>query len=136
MSWYKKKKQKLMLFKVDFEKAFDTVSGKYLDHMLTNLRFSNKWRMWIEMCLHSARASVLVNGSPFCEFSIKPVLGQGDPLSPFLFIIVMEGLHLALKDAVSNDLIRGIKVGDTGLNISHLFYADDVVILSGTRETR
>nr|GEZ09611.1 RNA-directed DNA polymerase, eukaryota, reverse transcriptase zinc-binding domain protein [Tanacetum cinerariifolium] len=130
MSWYKKKKQKLMLFKVDFEKAFDTISWKYLDHMLTNVGFGNKWRRWIQMCLHSARASVWVNGSPSCEFSIKRFLGQGDPLSPFFFIIVMGGLHLALKDAVSTGLIRDIKMGDTGLNISHLFFADNVVILS------
>nr|GEY26716.1 putative RNA-directed DNA polymerase, eukaryota, reverse transcriptase zinc-binding domain protein [Tanacetum cinerariifolium] len=87
-------------------------------------------RRWIQMCLHSAQASVLVNGVHSCEFLIKCGLRQGDPLSPFLFIIVMEGLHLALKDAVSNGLIRGLKVRDTGLNISHLFYPDDVVILS------
>ncbi|GKA29578.1 putative RNA-directed DNA polymerase, eukaryota, reverse transcriptase zinc-binding domain protein [Tanacetum coccineum] len=85
LKWYKKKKQKLMLFKVDFEKDFDTVSWKYLDHMPRNL------------------------GSPSCEFSIKHGVRQGDPLSPLLFIIVMEGLHLALKDAVSTCLLRGTK---------------------------
>ena len=55
---------------------------------------------------------------------------SSDPLSPFLFIIVMEGLHLALKDAVDTGLLRGTKVGATNYNISHLFYADDVVIVS------
>nr|GEY23019.1 putative RNA-directed DNA polymerase, eukaryota, reverse transcriptase zinc-binding domain protein [Tanacetum cinerariifolium] len=78
------------------------------------------------MCLHSARASVLVNGSPTREFSIKRGLCQGDPLSLFLFIIVMEGLHYALKDAVSSGLLCGTKVGNTNFNISHLFYPDDV----------
>ncbi|GJT27404.1 RNA-directed DNA polymerase, eukaryota, reverse transcriptase zinc-binding domain protein [Tanacetum coccineum] len=73
-----RKKQKLMIFKVDFEKAFDTVSWKYLDHMLLSLGFGCKWRRWIHMCLHSARASVLVNGSPTSEFSIKRGLRQGD----------------------------------------------------------
>ncbi|GJU12941.1 putative RNA-directed DNA polymerase, eukaryota, reverse transcriptase zinc-binding domain protein [Tanacetum coccineum] len=130
MSWYKKKKRNLMLFKVDFEKAFDTVSWKFLDHMLSSLGFGNKWHRWINVCLHSARASVLINGSPTSEFSIKRGLRQGDPLSPFLFIIVMEGLHIALKNAVSSGLIQGASIGESGYNISHLFYADDVVIIS------
>ncbi|GKC40667.1 RNA-directed DNA polymerase, eukaryota [Tanacetum coccineum] len=91
---------------------------------------NSKWRRWIKMCLHSTRASVLVNGSPSSEFLIKCGLRQGDPLSPFLFIIVMEGLHLALEDVVSSGLIHGAKVGNSDLYISHLFYANDVVIIS------
>ncbi|GJU43814.1 RNA-directed DNA polymerase, eukaryota, reverse transcriptase zinc-binding domain protein [Tanacetum coccineum] len=71
-----------------------------------------KWRRWIKMCLHSTRMSVLVNGIPSSEFLIKRGLRQGDPLSPFLFIIVMERLHLALEDAVSSGLIHGAKVGN------------------------
>nr|GFA62787.1 putative RNA-directed DNA polymerase, eukaryota, reverse transcriptase zinc-binding domain protein [Tanacetum cinerariifolium] len=101
-----------------------------LDHMLLSLGFGIKWRRWIQSCLQSARSSVLVNGSPSFEFPIKRGLRHGDPLSPFLFLIIMEGLHLALKDVVDAGLIYGSKVGDSGLNISHLFYADDVVIIS------
>ncbi|GJY20142.1 putative RNA-directed DNA polymerase, eukaryota, reverse transcriptase zinc-binding domain protein [Tanacetum coccineum] len=79
-------------------------------------------------CLSSSRASVLVNGSPTSEFSIKRGLRQGDPLSPFLFILVMEGLHNALSIAVSSGLIRGVKFGSPEVTISHLFYVDDVII--------
>ena len=129
MDWYKNQNKKLLIFKVDFEKAFDSVSWKFLDHMLLSLGFGIKWRSWIQACLKSAKSSVLINGSPSSEFSIKRGLRQGDPLSPFLFIIIMEGLHLALKDAVQSCLVRGTKVGDSGMNISHLFYADDVVII-------
>ncbi|GKA15089.1 putative RNA-directed DNA polymerase, eukaryota, reverse transcriptase zinc-binding domain protein [Tanacetum coccineum] len=130
MSWYKKKKKKLMLFKVDFEKAFDTVSWKYLDHMLLSLGFGSKWRRWIQVCLHSARSSVLVNDSLSSEFLIKRGLRQGDPLSHFLFIIVMEGLHIAMQNAVCSGLIREAEIGTSGHKISHLFYTDDVVIIS------
>ncbi|GKG05773.1 RNA-directed DNA polymerase, eukaryota, reverse transcriptase zinc-binding domain protein [Tanacetum coccineum] len=104
----KKKKKKLMLFKVDLKKAFDTVSWKYLDHMLSSLGFGSKWRGWIQVCLHSARSSV---GRPSSEFSIKRGLRQGDPLSPFLFIIVMERLHIAMRNAVCSGLIRGDVIG-------------------------
>nr|GEU51569.1 RNA-directed DNA polymerase, eukaryota, reverse transcriptase zinc-binding domain protein [Tanacetum cinerariifolium] len=130
MSSYKKKKKNLTLFKEDFEKAFDSVSWKFLDHMLLSLGFGNHWRRWIHVCLHSARASVLINGSPSSEFSLKRGLRQGDPLSPFLFIIIMERLHIAFKDVVYSGLISGAMIGDSGFKLSHLFYVDDVVIIS------
>nr|GEW84339.1 RNA-directed DNA polymerase, eukaryota, reverse transcriptase zinc-binding domain protein [Tanacetum cinerariifolium] len=68
IDWYKKRKKK-MLFKVDFEKAFDYVSWKYLDYMLHKLGFGSTWRTWINNCLMSARTSILINGSPTSEFS-------------------------------------------------------------------
>ncbi|GJX25915.1 putative RNA-directed DNA polymerase, eukaryota, reverse transcriptase zinc-binding domain protein [Tanacetum coccineum] len=79
-------------------------------------------------CLSSSWASILVNGSPTSEFSIKCGLKKGDPLSHFLFILVMEGLHNALSTAVSSGLIRGVKFDSPEVTISHLFYADDMII--------
>ncbi|GJS34892.1 RNA-directed DNA polymerase, eukaryota [Tanacetum coccineum] len=57
-------------------------------------------------------------------------LRQGDPLSPFLFIIVMEGLHMDLMEASHSGLICSIKIGSSNITLSHIFYADDVVITS------
>ncbi|XP_071727256.1 uncharacterized protein [Rutidosis leptorrhynchoides] len=111
VSWYKKKNQKALFFKVDFEKAYDSVNWDYLFCMLTTLGFGSKWVSWIKGCLVSARTSVLVNGNPTREFSINRGLRQGDPLSPFLFIIVMEGLHIAFQQAMDIDFVRGIKIG-------------------------
>ncbi|GJU30484.1 putative RNA-directed DNA polymerase, eukaryota, reverse transcriptase zinc-binding domain protein [Tanacetum coccineum] len=128
IDWYKKWKKKMLNFKVNFEKAFDSVSWKYLDFVLHSIGFGLKWRSWIKAFLQSSRALVLVNGSPTSEFSLKRGLRQGDPLSPFLFILVMEGLHVALSNAVSSGLIRGVKFGFPKMNLSHLYYADDVVI--------
>ncbi|GJR73057.1 putative RNA-directed DNA polymerase, eukaryota, reverse transcriptase zinc-binding domain protein [Tanacetum coccineum] len=79
-------------------------------------------------CLSLSWALVLDNGSPTLEFSIKHGLRQGDPLSPFLFIVAMERLHNTLSTAVSSGLIRGVKFDSPEVTISHLFYADDVVI--------
>ncbi|GJZ70972.1 RNA-directed DNA polymerase, eukaryota, reverse transcriptase zinc-binding domain protein, partial [Tanacetum coccineum] len=77
---------------------------------------------------HSSKTSILVNGSPTFEFSIKRGLRQGNPISPFLFILVMEGLHVALSNAVQSGLIHGVKFGSPRITLSHLFYADDVMI--------
>ncbi|GJU29578.1 RNA-directed DNA polymerase, eukaryota, reverse transcriptase zinc-binding domain protein [Tanacetum coccineum] len=111
IDWYKKRKKKMMLFKVDFEKAFDSVSWRYLDYVLDKLGFGIKWRNWIKAELASARTSILINGSPTSEFSLKRALRQGDPLSPFLFIIIMEGLHMALNDGLAANMFHGVKVG-------------------------
>nr|GEX54083.1 reverse transcriptase domain, reverse transcriptase zinc-binding domain protein [Tanacetum cinerariifolium] len=118
-----------MLFKVDFEKAFYSISWKYLDYMLHKLGFGSRWRTWINNCLMSARTSILINGSPTSEFSLKRGLRQGDHLSPFLFIIVIEGLHLALNDGIASNMVHGVRIG-SNIYISHIFYADDVIILS------
>ncbi|GKC10273.1 putative RNA-directed DNA polymerase, eukaryota, reverse transcriptase zinc-binding domain protein, partial [Tanacetum coccineum] len=83
---------------------------------------------WIKACLESSRNSVLINGSPTSEFNVRRGLRQGDPLSPFLFIIIMEGLHMGISDSVRSGLIRGINIGSSNIFLSHLFFANDVVI--------
>ncbi|GJS75512.1 putative RNA-directed DNA polymerase, eukaryota, reverse transcriptase zinc-binding domain protein [Tanacetum coccineum] len=110
IEWYKKRKKKLLIFKVDFEKAFDSKSWNYLIHILDRFGFGNKWYSWIKACLNSSRASILINGSPTSELSIKHGLRQGDPLSPFLFILVMEGLHNAFEEANARDMDNIIRV--------------------------
>ncbi|GJW49517.1 RNA-directed DNA polymerase, eukaryota, reverse transcriptase zinc-binding domain protein [Tanacetum coccineum] len=110
--------------------AFDSISWNYLDHIFDSLGFGLKWLSMIKTCLSSSRASVLVNGSPTFEFSINRGLRQGYPLSPFLFILVMEGLHNAFADAVGNGLISGININNSSINISY-FFTDDVIITTG-----
>ncbi|GKA39306.1 RNA-directed DNA polymerase, eukaryota, reverse transcriptase zinc-binding domain protein, partial [Tanacetum coccineum] len=94
-------------------------------HILDSLEFVHKWRSWIKTCLSSSRASILVNGSPTSEFSINRGLRQGDPLSPFLFILVMEGLHNAFVDAVDDVIITtGWNARDLEniIRVLHVFY--------------
>ncbi|GJY81174.1 RNA-directed DNA polymerase, eukaryota [Tanacetum coccineum] len=68
LSWCKYKKLKAMVFKVDFEKAFDSIRWDYLDDVLKKFGFGDKWCGWINSCLNLAKRSVLVNGSLTPEF--------------------------------------------------------------------
>lgn len=123
----KRNKLERFLFKVDFAKAFDSVEWKYLDSILSGFNFCEKWRHWIRACVESASASVLVNGSPSGEFDLKRGLRQGDPLSPFLFILAAEGLNLLTKKACELGCLKPATVGKLRVPIPILQYADDVV---------
>ncbi|GJV95485.1 RNA-directed DNA polymerase, eukaryota, partial [Tanacetum coccineum] len=128
LSWCKHKKQQAMVFKVDFAKAYDSIRWDFLEDVLTAFGFGPKWCSWIRGCLHSGMASVLLNGSPSSEFQFYCGLKQGDPLAPYLFLLVMESLHLSVSRAIEAGIFKGIKI-DSTLNLSHLFYADDVVFI-------
>ena len=86
---------------------------------------------WIKACVTIAHFSVLVNGSPEGFFGSSCGLRQGDPLSPFLFLLIMEVLSRILKKIEENYLIRGFHVGvanSIGVRISHLLFADDTIL--------
>ncbi|GJX11596.1 putative RNA-directed DNA polymerase, eukaryota, reverse transcriptase zinc-binding domain protein [Tanacetum coccineum] len=129
MAWYRKRSKALMVFKVDFEKAFDSLRWDYLDVIMEKLGFGFKWRMWISGCLKNSRASILINGSPTPELDMFNGLRQGDPMSPFLFILAMEGLHALVSKAVATGLFKGASIGRGNINVSHLLYADDAIFV-------
>ncbi|MCI06467.1 RNA-directed DNA polymerase (Reverse transcriptase), partial [Trifolium medium] len=87
----KRTNKECVIFKVDFEKAYDSVSWSSLDYMLKRIGFGEKWRAWMKACVCCGKLSVLVNGSPTKEVNISRGLKQGDPLAPFLFLLVSEG---------------------------------------------
>ncbi|XP_021971650.1 uncharacterized protein LOC110866811 [Helianthus annuus] len=134
VAWAKKKKEKLLIFKVDFEKAYDSINWKFLFHLMDLMGFPEKWICWIKGCLVSGMGSVLVNGSPTAEFKYKRGLRQGDPLSPFLFIIAMEVINLFMNRVVNLGLFKGFELPNGGPNLSHLCYADDVLFIGSWSE--
>ncbi|GJV91444.1 RNA-directed DNA polymerase, eukaryota, partial [Tanacetum coccineum] len=128
LHWCKRKKKQAMFFKVDFAKAYDLVRWDYFLDVLEAFGFGQIWCKWVRGTFSSARASVLVNGSPSNEFSFHCGLKQGDPLSPFLFILIMESLHLSFSRAVDEGLFKGVQLQGS-ISISHLFYEDDAMFI-------
>ncbi|GAU37762.1 hypothetical protein TSUD_102790 [Trifolium subterraneum] len=123
-------KKELMLFKVDFEKAYDSVDWGYLDAVMGRMYFPTLWRKWIRECVCTATSSILVNGSPTEEFPLERGLRQGDPLSPFLFLLAAEGLSVLMKTMVERNLFTGYSIGKREpISISHLQFADDTLLL-------
>ncbi|GJR16541.1 RNA-directed DNA polymerase, eukaryota, reverse transcriptase zinc-binding domain protein, partial [Tanacetum coccineum] len=84
---------------VDFENAFNSVNWSFLLYVMEKIGFGVKWRRWIKGCISSASVSILINGSPSCKLIMERGLRQGDPLSPFLFLIVAEALQVIMLEA-------------------------------------
>ncbi|GMP57019.1 hypothetical protein CsSME_00021277 [Camellia sinensis var. sinensis] len=132
VDWWKKSKKKGLILKLDFQKTYNTVNWNCLLQMLSNFGFGSRWIRWIKECLESPRISILVNGSPSAELCPQKELRQGDPLSPFLFNVVAEGLNILLSRAKELRMIKRVTVGDRKVNISHLQFADDTIIFCET----
>jgi len=124
---YKRKRKSCVFFKVDYEKAYDSVSWDFLYYMLERLGFCAQWIHWIKGCLECASVSVLVNGSPTREFTPGKGLRQGDPLSPFLFLIFAEGLAGVSRMAEEKSLIDTLEVGRDKVKVNVLHYAGDTL---------
>ncbi|XP_057432140.1 uncharacterized protein LOC130724887 [Lotus japonicus] len=124
------RKQPTIIYKVDYEKTYDSVQWDFLFYMMRRLNFDQRWIGWIKNCLESASVSVLVNGSPSSEFKMEKGLRQGDPLALFLFLIVAEGLNGLFMNAVKLKKFSGFKVGGKeSVEVSLLQFADDTIFL-------
>jgi hypothetical protein len=125
----KKSRKECLIFKVDFEKAYDSVDWGFLEYMLHRFGFCSKWIDWIRACVFAGNLSVLVNGCPTSKINIQRGLKQGDPLAPFLFLLVVEGFSGVMRKAVEVNLFKGFTIGRSSVVISHLQYADDTLCI-------
>ncbi|GLT38046.1 hypothetical protein SLA2020_238050 [Shorea laevis] len=130
----KRKKRKSFVFKVDFEKAYDKVCWEFLDYTLLRMGFNDTWRKWIQECLQSSMMSIFINGSPTRQFPVSKGLRQGDPLSPFLFLIVAEGLNGLVSSAIEKELYKGVLIGDEEVMVTHLQFVDDTIFFGEASE--
>ena len=117
-----------MALKLDMSKGYDRVEWDFLERAMLQLGFSGRFVATIMSCIKSVSYSVLLNGVP--GSTIKPSRGlqQGDPLSPYLFLVCAMGLQGLLHKAEVDGSFRGVSICSTGPCVSHLFFADDSVL--------
>ncbi|KAM6552088.1 hypothetical protein CsatB_001896 [Cannabis sativa] len=134
----KRGKRGFMLIKLDLEKAYDKLNWEFVISVLHQIGFSHPFTKWIETCISVAEIKLLLNGSVVGKFSPERGLRQGDPLSPSLYIVAAETLSRLLFSKENQGLLKGFKLGRNGTPITHLMFADDIILFSeaSIREAR
>ena len=102
----------------------------FLEETLDGMGFGKKWVTWIMECVRTASMSILVNGSPTSPFHLQRGLRQGDPLSPFLFLIVAETFIRLVSRERELGVLDGVLVGENQIPITHLQFANDTIIFA------
>ncbi|XP_058751483.1 uncharacterized protein LOC131624543 [Vicia villosa] len=128
VDYARKEYKNCVLFKVDFEKAYDKVSWSFLRFMLKRMGFGEKWMKWMELLVFNSNMSVLANGSPTKEFKVSRGLRQGDPLSPFLFVLVAEGLTGLVRKSIEVGEFQSFNINGS-CPVYILQFADDTLIV-------
>jgi hypothetical protein len=121
-------------YKLDLSKAYDRVDWDFLKRVMQRMGFSRRWVDWIMACVTSVSYRVKFNGNLLDSFSPSRGLRQGDPLSPFLFLFVADGLSTLLQNAVETNQIEPLKVCRSAPGVSHLLFADDSLLFFKANE--
>lgn len=117
-----------MILKVDLEKAYDHVDWDFLRQVLMASGFNSTFRGLIMNIITTTELTVCWNGELLETFRSTRGLRQGDPLSPYLFVLCMETLHHRISKLVGEGSWRPIRLSRGGMQVSHLFFADDLLL--------
>ncbi|KAA0058980.1 uncharacterized protein E6C27_scaffold98G001710 [Cucumis melo var. makuwa] len=127
VDYWKVKKIKGFILKLDIEKVFYNLNWDFIDYVLGKKNFPNSWRKWIRGCISNVTYSVIINGRPQGRIKANRGLRQGDPLSPFLFVIAMDYFSRLLSHLEASGAIKGVSLNNN-CNISHILFADDILL--------
>ena len=126
----KKGKVGFMAIKVDIVKAYDHLEWSFIRNVLNAFRFPVELIKLIMSCVSSTTISILFNGGKLSSFKPTRGIRQGDPLSPYLFILCMEYLGFLINESYRKKEWTPLKASKKNLGISHLFFADDLMLFA------
>jgi retron-type reverse transcriptase len=118
----------VVILKLDFEKAFDTVEHSVIIQVMEHLGFPTRWLNWIRNILGSGSSAVLLNGVPGKYFKCKRGVRQGDPLSPLLFVLAAELLQILINRASAMNLLKA-PIQQPTEDFPIVQYADDTLLI-------
>jgi len=117
-----------MAIKLDMSKAYDRLEWGFLEAVMRKLGFAERWVQLIMTCVRTVSYTVLINGLPHGHIVSSRGIRQGDPLSPFPFIMCVEALSRMLDHAAGMGKISGVPIRRGGIRINHLLFADDSIL--------
>jgi hypothetical protein len=118
-----------MLIKLDMSKSFDKISWKYISDVLLSFGFHLAWIKWVMALISFSFFFLLINGSPSTHFIPSRGIRQGDPISPFLFFIMTEGLDRNLKVVISSQKIHVLNLHKFESSLSQNQFVDDTMFM-------
>ncbi|XP_016177845.1 uncharacterized protein LOC107620148 [Arachis ipaensis] len=120
--------------KLDMNKAYDRLKWNFLQRVMEKFGFSREWVKLMMSCVKSATYRFKINGKLSAKIHPQRGLRQGDPLSPYLFILAAESFTILMERVLTDNLISRIRLAPTAPVITHLLFADDCIIFAGAQE--
>ncbi|MDV3157560.1 MAG: reverse transcriptase family protein, partial [Candidatus Phytoplasma australasiaticum] len=120
----------IMVLKIDLEKAYDRLSWDFIKETLEDVGFNNIWVRNIMSCVKSSRLALIWNNEQLDWITPSRGIRQGDAISPYLFVLCIERLSHLIRNTVRTGKWKGVKLARHGPVLSHLFFADDMVLFT------
>ncbi|CAA7057125.1 unnamed protein product [Microthlaspi erraticum] len=121
-----------MAVKTDMSKAYDRLEWGFVTTVMERMGFHPKWVNWILQCISTVSYTFLINGAAQGKVTPQRGIRQGDPLSPFIFILCGEVLSGLCRNALINGTMAGIRISRGSPRINHLLFANDTMFFVKT----
>jgi hypothetical protein len=123
-----KGKEGFMPLKLDMSKSYNRVEWAFLEVVMHKLGFNEQWIQILMSCVRTISYSILINGQPYGNITPSQGIRQGDPLSPYFFIICVEAMSSLTHKEAREGRITGVPVFRGCTSIHHLFFPDDSLL--------